>query len=267
MTVQAYLAARGVELSTTTSESRQFGTWALWGLVDSLCASCSDSQILIADAKSLQYPGNVGVLCLTCQRVTVSFNLSMRDQQLIQDRFQRACEFDFESIARSVSIFLKSLSGLLFSLPKLNVNERPTIENRIPAQFGVPIPPGYRSVAWVRKYEAGAIVDAYLAKSTVTIRDDKGNLRFEAKYFNPGDPQVEKFHANVKATRYRVAEPRVIGWIRNEEATAILNAHNEERDIGFDHESQGLGGLAQYFEPESEAARQFLSCTRLLRRV
>lgn len=267
VTIHSYLIGRGVDLSSSEHELRRYDDWVLWGLADFLCVRCNDIQILVANAIFPKFPGDVGVLCVTCERATVSFNLGMRDQHLISDRFQRANDFGFENMAKAMKVFLSINADLGFVPSSSGKDSRNIGENNNASQIGVPIPAGFRSVAWIRQYEAEAIASAYDSFRTIMLRDETGSLTFEAEYFAEGQPEVLKFRSNVKATRYRPSGSRVIGWIRKEEASAILDSYREARDVGFDHVSEGLGGVVQYFEPDSEAAKQYLSCTRLLRRV
>jgi predicted secreted Zn-dependent protease len=131
----------------------------------------------------------------------------------------------------------------------------------------VEVPQGFRNVAWLKSHEAQAIANAYAKEKTVPVLTTAGVKVFEAVY-NKDSKETQKFHANVKASRIRKdGRERVVGWIRNEEALAVLQAQAEKQSIEFDHEAYGKGGLVEYFDPESSAAKTFLSTTRLLRRL
>jgi hypothetical protein len=121
-------------------------------------------------------------------------------------------------------------------------------------------------VGWIRPSEAVAIRDAYSSRSSQVLKSSDGAVIFEAAYFPDGHEDAITFKANVKATRIRSKGPKVLGWIRFEEARSILESDFLKRSIEFEHIKFGHGGLVEYFDEGSEAAKMYRSCTRLLRR-
>jgi hypothetical protein len=128
------------------------------------------------------------------------------------------------------------------------------------------IPPVYRSVAWIKLYEANAIKYAFETKKNHTIKDDSGNVIFECIYFPDSAFEVRKFKSNVQAVRIKGENRRVIGWIRREEAKAVIEANDKRIDVEFGHIKAGNGGLIQFFPEHLEVAKKYRSTTRLLRK-
>ena len=128
-----------------------------------------------------------------------------------------------------------------------------------------PIPKGYRSISWIRYYEAEAIVHAYKSKSDFELKSDSLAPVLKCLYFPDDSDERRKFKANVQAIRVNNQNQRVIGWIRLEEARAVVEANQLRKDVDFVHLKFGNGGKVQYFSEELEVAKKYRSTTRLLR--
>jgi hypothetical protein len=59
---------------------------------------------------------------------------------------------------------------------------------------------------------------------------------------------------------------RVVGWIRREEAKAIIESEEARADVEFGHVKAGNGGLIQFFPEHLEVVKKYRSSTRLLRK-
>jgi len=78
--------------------------------------------------------------------------------------------------------------------------------------------------------------------------------------------EVRKFKSNVQAIRINGQNRRVVGWIRREEAKAVIEAEDKRADVEFGHIKAGNGGLIQFFPEHLEVAKKYRSTTRLLRK-
>ena len=128
-----------------------------------------------------------------------------------------------------------------------------------------PIPKGYRSISWIRHYEAEAIIHAYKSRSDFELKSDMGKSVFKCLFFLDDSDERRKFKANVQAIRINNQNQRVIGWIRIEEAQAVVEAHASKKEVEFMHLKFGNGGKVEYFPEDSEVVRKYRSTTRLLR--
>lgn len=145
---------------------------------------------------------------------------------------------------------------------------KPRAEIKVdPLKASVPVPEGFKNVAWLKSYEALAIERAYNLKKDISVEKPAGNIIFTAKYFPPNSKEAQSYYAHVKALRIKnLGQVRIVGWIRNEEALAVIEANKEKRDIDFDHIEFGKGGRIEYFAADSIEAKTFKSTTRLLRK-
>ncbi|SCF41537.1 Sigma-70, region 4 [Micromonospora purpureochromogenes] len=128
----------------------------------------------------------------------------------------------------------------------------------------VPVPPGYRSVGWVRPHEAEAAVLAYQLHADVPVHDGIAITGW-ARYVDDNSGDASKFRANVMLARSRAQGERIVCWIREHEAFGITQAAAEERSLPVLGPGDVTSGLVQYFEAGSEAAERYRSTTRLLR--
>ena len=155
--------------------------------------------------------------------------------------------------------------------PKKSESEVPsvtTMKIEVPSlTASVPIPDGYKNVGWLRLHEAQAIEKAYKLEKDISVETTSGKIVFRAQFFPSSSKEAQKYYANVKAIRIKkLGQEGVVGWIRPEEAQAVIKANEDETGLDFDHAIYGKGGKVQYFSPESIEAKTFRSTTRLLRK-
>ena len=139
------------------------------------------------------------------------------------------------------------------------------LEKNLRGNEDAPIPPGYRSISWIRYYEAEAIIHSYKSKSNFELKSDSSNIVLKCLYFPDDSEERRKFKANVQAIRVNNQNQRVIGWIRLEEARAVVEANKQRKDVDFAHIRFGRGGRVQFFSEDLEIAKKYRSSTRLLR--
>ena len=140
------------------------------------------------------------------------------------------------------------------------------LERGLRGNEDAPIPQGYRSISWIRFYEAEAIIHAYKSKGDFELRSDSEAVVLKCLYFSDDSEERRKFKANVQAIRVNNQNQRVIGWIRIEEARAVVEANKSRQDIDFVHLKFGNGGKVQFFSEELDVAKKYRSTTRLLRK-
>ncbi|MEH0980889.1 AAA domain-containing protein [Micromonospora sp. CPCC 205556] len=128
----------------------------------------------------------------------------------------------------------------------------------------VPVPVGYRNVAWLRPYEAVAAMDSYQHCRDVPIRYE-GKVLGWARYYDSASPEARKYRANVRVERAHPTGARLVCWVRPHEAKAIIGAASMKRDMPVEDSRGRHAGLVQYFPTGSPAAVRFRSVTRLLR--
>ncbi len=251
-----------------------FSDWIIWGIADDPCASCSGPVCVAADPNS-SVPGATHVLvCVSEKSHFVSTELPMASQHLISDRFNqvldRSCLADSnERVVAAVRLLSLTLSKAGPVTNKLQPREAIQIDTNPKVRAGtidVPIPVGYRSVSWIRDYEAEAVISAYKSRNSFELKNDAGVPVLRVNYFADSAPESLKFKANVEVLRVRSSGTRMVGWIRLEEARAVVEANTLERDVQFLHVRYGQGGLVQYFPSHSAEAQTYRSTTRLLRK-
>jgi hypothetical protein len=158
-----------------------------------------------------------------------------------------------------------------FPVPKKTENQAAsvtTLKIEVPSlTASVPVPDGFKNVAWLRLHEARAIERSYELEKDIEVETTSGQVVFTAKYFASSSKEAQKYYANVKAIRIKnLGQERVVGWIRQEEASAVIHANDIESSFEFDHIRHGKGGKVEFFTPDSLEAKTFRSTTRLLRR-
>lgn len=155
--------------------------------------------------------------------------------------------------------------------PKKSESDVPsvtTLKIEVPSlTASVPVPDGYKNVGWLRLHEAQSIEKAYKLEKDISVETTSGKIVFTAQFFSANSKEAQKYYANVKALRIKaLGQERVVGWIREEEAAAVIKANAIETGLKFDHIDHGKGGIIQYFSPDSIEAKTFRSTTRLLRK-
>lgn len=197
----------------------------------------------------------------------------MAQQGFVADKYKFILEDGLEKYSQES---LKTLSHLKILFGEQTKRIQEDLAESSPRPFAVlgkefrgsedaPIPNGYRSISWIRYYEAEAIIHAYKSKSDFELKSDTSALVLKCLYFPDDSEERRKFKANVQAIRVNNQNQRVLGWIRLEEARAVVDANKLRKDIDFVHLKFGNGGKVQFFSEELEVAKKYRSTTRLLR--
>ncbi|MGC5020344.1 AAA domain-containing protein [Micromonospora sp. DT47] len=128
------------------------------------------------------------------------------------------------------------------------------------------VPAGYRSVAWLRPYEAGAVISSYRHRQDVPVRHE-GKVLGWARFHAITSAEARRHRANVRIDRAEPDGPRVVCWVRQNEAKAVLDAARARQDSPVEDRDGSPDGMVQYFAPGSAAAIRYRSVTRLLRLI
>jgi hypothetical protein len=238
------------------------------------------------------FPGDYKIICINCFRIKDFSDLDLEQQHVLTDRYKLISNIGVDIIADSFGKLLRGSGKMSERQSAPNATSKKLIANikvlenlDSPFKKNAPntkpeavdttlnkgeddgaIPPGYRSVAWVRPYEARAIKHSFETKSDHKVRNDSGDVIFECIYFNDDAFEVRKFKSNVQAVRINGQNRRVVGWIRREEAKAIIESEEARADVEFGHVKAGNGGLIQFFPEHLEVVKKYRSSTRLLRK-
>ncbi|WP_322748245.1 MULTISPECIES: AAA domain-containing protein [unclassified Frankia] len=129
----------------------------------------------------------------------------------------------------------------------------------------VPVPDGYRRVAWLRPSEAAAVLQALAARQDRQVPAADGNVASIVQYFAPDTAEARKYRANALVVRQRRAGNKLIAWIREHEANAVLAAARAESDVTVIDGQGHITGLVNFFPAGSVEATTYRSVTRLLR--
>jgi hypothetical protein len=245
---------------------RELNEWLVVGAFDATCIHCGACYLICCSPDAPQFPSGVLLVCCSCAKSLHPTDLSSIARNLLQDRFEFANDRSLEDLSVRFSNLLSSRVSVDMGelIPK---NEKLTkTESNSKGEVNVPVPEGFRNVAWVRPYEAQAVVEAINSKADVQKWDEHGALSLICHYVAPESPEAMKYHSSCQVVRVRPRGPRVLGWIRREEAEAILEAVSLQESVTFEHSEYGSGGIAEYFDPEGPAALRYRSPTRLLRK-
>jgi hypothetical protein len=136
-------------------------------------------------------------------------------------------------------------------------------EDRIPDW--IPVPDGYRSVGWVRPLEAQAAVEAYQLHRDTPILNS-GAVVGWARYGQHDSPPGRVPDADVQLVRVSTRGERTVCWITEYEAVAIVSAASRSGTVMVSPPGKNWSGRVEYHHPDSPAAMQFRSTTRLLRK-
>jgi hypothetical protein len=266
--------------------------WSLIATVDLSCSECSHQYVLISKNLVSDFPGDYKIICINCFRIKDFSDLDLEQQHVLTDRYKLISNIGVDIIADSFGKLLRGSGKMSERQSAPNATSKKLIANikvlenlDSPFKKNAPntkpeavdttlnkgeddgaIPPGYRSVAWVRPYEARAIKHSFETKSDHKVRNDSGDVIFECLYFNDDAFEVRKFKSNVQAVRINGQNRRVVGWIRREEAKAIIESEEARADVEFGHVKAGNGGLIQFFPEHLEVVKKYRSSTRLLRK-
>ncbi|MFG1895649.1 AAA domain-containing protein [Micromonospora zamorensis] len=126
------------------------------------------------------------------------------------------------------------------------------------------VPPGYRSIAWLRPYEAMAALESYRNGRDTPIRHG-GKVLGWARYQSGVSAEARPHRADVRIERAEAGGPRFVCWVRQNEAEAIIRTASLRKDSPCETGDGRREGLVQYFAPTNPAAIRNRSVTRLLR--
>lgn len=241
------------------SDSFDLKGWHIQDLTKFLCPKCQNNAVLlVCSGTDSPFEGT----CLFCPTESIviwsdSLSINLRNQIFEEFRivFDSTDDADFwpaeeELKTHNLKVTQKSAKST----------------NSIDENTDAFAPKGFRHVGWLREEEAKAIIKAYEHTKSQDVINPQGQKKGEARYFAEGSPEVIKYKANVHLVRLRKSGERWVGWIRLEEAQAILQALDSKSNVTFGHKDFGKGGEVQYYPQDSDMVKRFLSQTRLLRR-
>lgn len=241
------------------SDAYQLKGWHIHNISSFLCPKCQkNAEFLVCSGATSSFDG----ACLYCPQDAVIF---WSDSVSVQVRNKMDAEFNivFDSTEESTS--WPREEELRKQASKTQTDSAKST-NSMDESSDAFAPKGFRQVGWLREEEAKAIISAYEQNKSTSIINSEGLIKGEARYYPDGSPEVEKYKSNVHLVRFRKSGERWVGWIRLEEAQAILKALETKANVAFGHKEFGKGGEVHYYSPDSEMAKRFLSQTRLLRR-
>jgi hypothetical protein len=222
------------------------------------------------------FPSEYQFLCISCLTKKRFVDFSMSQQGLMLDKFNLIEDDGVEKYSLESLKTLNTLKSFLgganeaTNVSTLTNESKKSLSGILPrelrGQDDAPIPKGFRSISWIRFYEAEAIMHSYKTKSNFELKSESQTVLLRCNYFPDDSEERRKFKANVQAIRVNNQNQRVIGWIRQEEARAVIEAEKSGSDIDFSHIKFGNGGKVQYFSPELDVAKKYRSSTRLLRK-
>ncbi|MFI1996073.1 AAA domain-containing protein [Actinoplanes sp. NPDC020271] len=129
----------------------------------------------------------------------------------------------------------------------------------------VPVPEGFRSVAWVRPSEAEAAIRAYQTKVDAPVREN-GKVVGWIRYYSDNSPDAIKYRANALLERASPSGARFICWLRESEAESLVRASHIRAGVPVVEFRRGAIGHVEYYSPATAEAIRFRSVTRLLRK-
>lgn len=247
--------------------------WFFIGLTDIPCLNCEIFGFMISPKIESVFPSDFRFLCVSCLDQKRFVDFSMAQQIYLSDKYKFVFEDGLEKFSNvsvkthgHLRIYFGDQSSVTEETSETN-STRPfaMLSKKLRGNEDAPIPSGYRSISWIRYYEAEAIIHAYKSKSDFELRSDDSALVLKCLYFPDDSEERRKFKANVQAIRVNNQNQRVIGWIRLEEARAVVEANKLRKDIDFSHLKFGNGGKVQFFAEDLDVARKYRSSTRLLR--
>ena len=131
----------------------------------------------------------------------------------------------------------------------------------------VPIPDGYRNVAWLRNHEAKSVLMAYQHSKTIPVITQSGKEVFRAEFIS-NSKEGTKYKASVRGIRPKPdGRGQSIGWIREIEAKAVIKSLELEKSVKAQDAEQGVAVFIQFFPKGSIEETTFKSCTRVLRKL
>ena len=249
-----------------STQASQYLDFHILSMSDIPCSSCDSSYAILSSTLNPNFPGDFMYFCLECFEAKKYASLSMNNQSLMADRYKSMYE---NGIDRTSRFFGQFAHSLITYLAPLALNGKSTSFEVADVPKGAndaPIPIGYRTISWIRAYEADAIIYSHKNKKNYELKNSEGETIFQCLFYPDDSEEYRKFKANVQAIRINNSNQRVIGWIRLEEAKAILDAVKGRLDVDFQHLRIGNGGKVQFFSEDLDVAKKYRSTTRLLRK-
>jgi hypothetical protein len=250
--------------------------WLFVGLTDFACPECEIFYGMITPRSEGVFPGDYRFLCLSCLTHKRFIDFPMGYQSALSDKFKMISEDGVEKYAKESVNSLQTMKLILDGKTEgsISVVNREhssngsfaVLKRELKGNEDAPIPRGYRSISWIRFYEAEAIIHCYKSKADFELKSDSMDVVLKCSYFPDDSEERQKFKANVQAIRINNQNQRVIGWIRQEEARAVVEANRLGQDIDFSHLKFGNGGKVQFFPENLDVAKKYRSTTRLLRK-
>ena len=250
--------------------------WLFVGLTDFGCPQCEIFSMMITPRVEGVFPADYRFICVACLTQKRFIDFPMAHQSALSDKFRLIADDGVEKYStesmNSLQLMKSILGGKLENLKSsVDTENAPgnafsVLKRELRGNEDAPVPKGYRSISWIRFYEAEAIVHAYKSKADYELKSDSLDLVLKCHFFPDESEERRKFKANVQAIRVNNQNQRVIGWIRLEEARAVIEAHKLEKDVDFSHLKFGNGGKVQFFAEHLDVAKKYRSTTRLLRK-
>lgn len=110
------------------------------------------------------------------------------------------------------------------------------------------------------------MISSYRHRQDVPVRHD-GKMLGWARFHPITSAEARKHRANVRIDRAEPGGPRVVCWVRQNEAKAVVEAARNRQDSPVEDRDGSPEGMVQYFAPGSAAANRYRSVTRLLRLI
>lgn len=255
---------------------RELSKWQLFSVTSNICSKCGISTLLIAPDSKSDFPSEFRLICISCSQVNRFNDLPMAHQGLLLDAYRLIADEGIDKHSKAVINWVRTIysntdtkSGDKVSQIGVNSGDKfvsQVIERAASGNVDAPVPAGFRSIAWIRFYEAEAIIHCYKMKTNFELKRNETDVILRCFYFGDDSDESRKFRANVQVIRINGENQRVIGWIRLEEARAVIDATRFQKDVDFLHTKFGKGGRVQFFPPEMIVAKKYRSMTRLLRK-
>ena len=245
--------------------SSSVGDLLVIGINDLGCPKCGLPQFIAVPATA-RGGSEALLICRDCSHIAYLHDSATQVQFVVEDRVNLIIKHDSPvSASRRMAALLEAQPDTVPASQVHASGSRKSATHQVALDAEDP-PEGYRTVSWIREYEADLILSSYTNQRGYNLKSDEGTVFFETEFYPPDSSEAIKFRAQVLAIRIRKSGRRNVGWIRREEAQAVLDSYIAQQDVEFLHTQFGRGGLVQYFPSESPLVSKYRSQTRLLRR-
>jgi hypothetical protein len=254
------------EGSSFPEVANTYESWLVIGLSDSRCSLCNLALLIISKDENASFPGDIAASCVQCRSVKLPMDMTMPQQSLLQDRCTQLLDSGIDLANQALETLFHSVASNLAGQVIRPQNLDVEVGEIRRGEEDAPIPHGYRSIAWLRRYEAEAIIYAHKHRKDYALKSSQDQIVFQCNYFPDDSEEFRKFRSNIQAIRINNSNQRVVGWIRLEEARAVIQADESRSDVEFGPIRFGNGGIVQYFSEDLDVVRKYRSTTRLLRK-